>query len=133
MAQVAHPTRARARTIKMEEDLTKLQKNFLRVLENQGFNVSAACLITGVGRRTYYNWMKKEEFAEVASDQREASIDFTESQLMLNIRDGKEKSIFFFLEHKGQSRGYGKGGQEVAHGASPALVELIRKYKKKEA
>lgn len=113
-------------------DLTKLQENFLKVLENQGFNVSAACSAAGVGRRTYYNWMQREEFAQEVDDLREGSIDFTESKLMLNIKAGKEKSIFFFLEHKGKSRGYGKDGQEIVHRTSPTLVELIKEHQEEE-
>jgi hypothetical protein len=54
----------------------------------------------------------------------EEQLDFAEAQLIKNIKDGKEASLFFFLKCKGKQRGYvekqivestGPGGGPLQH------------------
>ncbi len=111
------------------EKLTKLQRNFLKVLDDKGYNISAASEIIGVNRRTYYRWLRNKSFAEEVNFQKEEKIDYVESKLMMNIKTGHEASIFFFLKTQAKHRGYVEK-QEIVHGGSmPSLVELVKKYK----
>lgn len=70
-------------------------------------NVSAACRAVGISRETFYRWTKEDpKFATDIYDVDEASIDFAETMLKKNIREGKETSLIFYLKTKGKSRGY---------------------------
>ena len=87
--------------------LTKEQKEFINVLRNSSCNISVACGKMGIARQTFYNWKSNNPlFAESVSDLEESLIDYAETKLMENIRDGKESSIFFFLKTRGKKRGY---------------------------
>lgn len=89
------------------QKLTKDQKEFITVLRNSSCNVSVACAKKNISRQTYYNWKKNNSlFAQEVEHLEESLIDFAETKLMENIRDGKEASIFFFLKTRGKKRGY---------------------------
>ena len=115
----------------MKKELTKLQKNFLKMLDDQGYNISAACRATNVGRKTYYDWLKKEAFAEEVYNQKEELIDYVESKLISNIKDGERASIMFFLKTQAKHRGYIEK-QEIVHGIMPSLVDLVKKYREEK-
>lgn len=115
----------------MKKELTKLQKSFLKMLDDQGYNISAACRATNVGRKTYYDWLKKEAFAEEVYNQKEELIDYVESKLISNIKDGERASIMFFLKTQAKHRGYIEK-QEIVHGIMPSLVDLVKKYREEK-
>lgn len=89
-------------------------------------NVSNACKSVGIARETFYRWLKEDpEFKEKADEVDEANLDFAETVLLKNIRDGKETSLIFFLKTKGKHRGYvEKIEQEVS--VNP-FFELMKK------
>ena len=112
--------------------LTKLQEAFLKALNDSGLNISAASENIGINRRTYYRWLRNETFAEEVNHQKEETIDYVESKLMMSIKNGHEASIFFFLRTRAKHRGYVEK-QEIIHGgAMPSLVELVQKYREKK-
>ncbi|MQY79728.1 MAG: hypothetical protein GH151_11125 [Bacteroidetes bacterium] len=116
----------------MQEKLKKQQEQFLKIFENVAMNVSAACEKLGISRSTYYNWLEREEFDQAVDNLRESRIDYAESKLMINISKEKESSIFYFLNNQARHRGYGDK-LEVSHsGASPSLIELVKKYREEE-
>lgn len=89
------------------DKLTKAQKEFITVLRNSSCNISVACGKMNISRQTFYVWKKNNPtFAESVSELEESLIDYAETKLMENIRDGKESSIFFFLKTRGKKRGY---------------------------
>ena len=70
--------------------------------------IETACSRAGVGRSTYYDWMRKDkefaELAEVALNQGIGYInDMAESMLIKNIQGGNNTSLIFWLKnhHKG--------------------------------
>ena len=113
-------------------ETTKLQKNFLKVLEDNAFNISAACIAMNINRRTYYRWLKNEAFADEVDNQREGSIDFAESKLMQAIKKGNLTAIIFYLKTIGKKRGYIETQEIQSNVPSPTLVELVKKYKEEE-
>ena len=90
-----------------QKPLTEKQKKFLRLFDDNAGNVSMTCSKFNMNRSTFYLWMDTStRFKEGVEDVREGLIDFAESKLMMNIKDGKEASIFFLLRTLGKSRGY---------------------------
>ena len=80
----------------------------LRSLKNNLGNVTNACSVAGVSRRTFYNYKSEDpSFALEAEDIGEGSIDFVESELLKQIDRGSIRAIIFFLKSKGRRRGYG--------------------------
>jgi hypothetical protein len=83
------------------------KNKFLKVFENKAANISEACKSAGISRRTYYDWIDADqEFKDSVEEIIESQIDFAESMLRENIKQGKERSIEFFLKTQGKRRGY---------------------------
>jgi hypothetical protein len=83
------------------------KKAIIEALEKSLGVVTTACKIVGVGRTTFYGWMKEDEvFAERVEDIQNIALDFVESKLFENIKDGKTSEMIFYLKTKGKKRGY---------------------------
>lgn len=83
------------------------KKAILEALEKSLGVVTTACKKVGVGRTTFYGWLKEdEEFAEKVNDIQNIALDFVESKLFENIREGKTSEMIFYLKTKGKKRGY---------------------------
>ena len=99
---------------KPKKDTNKAQKaqtqtkkeKFLISLANNNGNITNACMDANIGRRTYYNWLDDEDFAENVENVQESLLDLAESKLMENINKNDNTSIIFFLKTKGKKRGY---------------------------
>ncbi len=83
---------------------TKQQKQLLLEQLKKTPIVQVACEKTGVGRATYYRWMKDDKaFAKEAEEALQAGSlmvnDMAESQLMAAIRDKNMTAIIFWLKH----------------------------------
>lgn len=96
------------RTNRTEEKTIENKKNFLKLYKQKLCNITATCEANNnMSRSTYHEWLKNDEdFAQECKNIEESLIDFAESQLMKNIKDGKEVSLIFFLKCKGKKRGY---------------------------
>lgn len=87
--------------------------------------VSTACQVSGVGRRTHYDWLKNDpEYKEQVESISEQAIDFAESKLfelingvheIMNTPDGNviayktpphAAATIFYLKTKAKKRGY---------------------------
>lgn len=67
--------------------------------------VQVACEKVGVGRATYYRWMKDDkEFAQQAKIAHHRGIllmnDYAESQLLKSVKDGNMTAIIFWLKSR---------------------------------
>ena len=72
----------------------------------QGFASKAAELL-GVGRTTFYAYLKKYSTAKQALDDvRSKRHDFVELQLMKGINEGNMTGIIFYLKTQCKDRGY---------------------------
>jgi len=90
------------------------KKALLEALEKSLGVVTSACKTVGVGRTTFYQWLKDdEEFAEAVRDIENIALDFAESQLHQQISGGNSTATFY-LKTKGKKRGYIER-QEIAH------------------
>ena len=90
---------------KKEHNLKK--ETLLKALENSLGIVSTACNRSGISRSSFYKWYHEdEEFRKKVDDIDNVKLDFVETKLFKNIENEKEKSIIFYLQHKGHKRGY---------------------------
>ena len=83
------------------------KKMLLESLENSLGIVSTACSKSNISRSSFYKWYKEDEdFRKKVDEIDNVKLDFVESQLFKNIQKEKERSIIFYLQHKGHKRGY---------------------------
>ena len=79
----------------------------LKALESSLGIVTIACKQSDIPRSTYYKWLKEdEEFAKQVSDIENIALDFAESQLHGQMREGNTSATIFYLKTKGKKRGY---------------------------
>jgi predicted DNA-binding transcriptional regulator AlpA len=91
------------------------KKAVIEALESALGVVTSACKKAGVGRTTFYQWLKDDaEFAKQVADIENVALDFAESQLHKQIQDGSAAATIFYLKTKGKKRGYIER-QEIAH------------------
>ena len=90
--------------------INKIQQNKRRLIEAMEKSlgvVTTACKLAGLDRGTYYNYYNDDpDFAKQCDDIENIVIDFAESQLHKQIKDGNPTSTIFFLKTKGKKRGY---------------------------
>lgn len=86
---------------------------FLEAYENNFGNVTIACQLSGIHRRTFYRWMESDtrvnvKFRKKLAQTRpeEKHIDFMESAFTAQVGMGSESLIKFGLSTKGRRRGW---------------------------
>jgi hypothetical protein len=83
------------------------KKAMLDALEKSLGVVTSACKTVGVGRTTHYLWLQEDKEYKAAVDElSDVAIDFAESQLHKQIKEGNSTATIFFLKTKGKKRGY---------------------------
>lgn len=83
------------------------KKAMLDALEKSLGVVTSAAKTVGVGRTTHYLWMQEDKEYKAAVDElSDVAIDFAESQLHKQIKEGNSTATIFFLKTKGKKRGY---------------------------
>jgi hypothetical protein len=83
------------------------KKAMLDALEKSLGVVTSACKSVGIARQTHYEWLKEDADYKAAVDElSDVAIDFAESQLHKQIREGNSTATIFFLKTKGKKRGY---------------------------
>jgi len=83
------------------------KKAIIEALEKSLGVVTTACKTVGIGRTTFYGWLQDDaEFAKEVDDIQNITLDFAESQLHKQIKDGNTTATIFYLKTKGKKRGY---------------------------
>jgi len=83
------------------------KETILKALENSLGVVTVACKQADIPRSTYYKWLKEdEEFAQAVKEIENIALDFAESQLHTQMKDGSTSATIFYLKTKGKKRGY---------------------------
>ena len=83
------------------------KKAVIEALESSLGVVSEACKEAGVGRTTFYKWMREDpEFKEEVDSIEDYALDFVESKLYGQIKKGDTTAIIFYMKTKGKKRGY---------------------------
>ena len=82
------------------------KKQIAAIVEAQGF-VTRACDILGIGRTTFYTYLKRYPTAQQAlSDTREKRHEWVESKLMKAVGKDNLTAIIFYLKTQGKHLGY---------------------------
>ena len=69
--------------------------------------VTTACKKVGVSRTTFYEYYNTDDKFKKDIDELEAvALDFAESQLHSQIKNGSTAATIFYLKTKGKKRGY---------------------------
>ena len=98
----------------------------LQALENSLGVVTVACKKTDTPRSTYYKWLKEdEEFAQAVKEIENVALDFAESQLHTQIKDGSTSATIFYLKTKGKKRGYIERSElDLSSGDEPIKINV---------
>ena len=83
------------------------KKAMIAALEKSLGIVTTACKNVGIDRRTHYRWLKDDQdYKEAVESVEDIALDFAESQLHKQIKDGNPTSTIFYLKTKAKRRGY---------------------------
>lgn len=95
------------RDLKVADETQKNKIIFLECFEKAMAIVAPACDGANIARATFYRWYNEDEwFRSKVEEIREMQVDFVETALLRNIKNGKELSQIFYLKTKGKDRGY---------------------------
>ena len=104
-----------------------IKTSMIEALEKSLGIVTTACKTVGIARQTHSNWMKDdEEYSNAVKSIEDIALDFAESQLHKQIRDGEVSSTIFFLKTKGKRRGYIER-QEIDSNIAPVQITISDK------
>jgi hypothetical protein len=102
------------------------KKAMLDALEKSLGVVTSACKTVGIGRTTHYLWMDSDPEYKAAVDSiADVAIDFAESQLHKQIKEGNSTATIFFLKTKGKKRGYVERQEIDAVGGKLFQIEVL--------
>lgn len=83
------------------------KESLLASLEQSLGVASIACKLADIPRSTYYKWIKEDDvFLKGVKEIENVALDFAESQLHKQIKDGNTTATIFYLKTKGKKRGY---------------------------
>ena len=98
----------------------------LQALENSLGVVTVACKQSETPRSTYYKWLKEDEdFAKSVKEIENIALDFAESQLHSQMKDGNTSATIFYLKTKGKKRGYIERSElDLSSGDEPVKINV---------
>jgi predicted transcriptional regulator len=95
------------------------------LIEAKGLRSHAAKML-GCVTSTVTNYIERsKELQEIERDLLDEQLDFCHSQLLENIKQGKEPSLFFFLKCKGAHRGWQE--KQIIEGPDGGPVQTLVK------
>jgi hypothetical protein len=101
------------------------KKEVLEALKSVLGIVSAACDKASVTRGTFYRWCETDKaFDESVKEITERAIDFAESKLLEQIKDGNTTATIFYLKTKGKARGYVERSELTGIDGAPVSTSL---------
>ena len=102
------------------------KKKMLASLEKNLGIVTPSAKDAEVGVRTHYTWLKEdEEYKAAVNSIAEIAVDFAESQLFKQMREGSQSSTIFYLKTKAKHRGYVERVEMTGADNSPIQIEVI--------
>ena len=91
----------------MDENRHIKKEAVLNALEKSLGVVTTAVKSVGVARSTFYKWIKEDqEFAKAVKEIENIALEFAESQLHSQMKDGNTSATIFYLKCKGKKRGF---------------------------
>lgn len=114
------------------EEMRVRQEAFLDAYEKCLCNVTLACKSIGINRQTVWRWRNDDEDGEAFVAEMDAKkslrIDFVETALMKNVRQGNVAAQIFFLKCQAKDRGYVEKHEHSGPngGSIPLDVKAVR-------
>jgi len=106
------------------DKIRHVKKSLINSLEKSMGVVTNACKNVGIHRSTFYEYYNNDpEFKKEVNDIGNVALDFTESKMFEQIRDGNTSLIKFYLATKGKKRGYVER-QEITGSDGEKLFEI---------
>tara|TARA_R110002012_G_scaffold271164_3_gene456368 strand:- start:8521 stop:8883 length:363 start_codon:yes stop_codon:yes gene_type:complete len=106
-----------------------LKKKLIVALEKSLGVVTTSCKSVDVARSTFYDWYNSDEdFKKEVDSIGDIALDFAESQLHKQIKEGNSTSTIFYLKTKGKKRGYIER-QELIADVNQKSVTIVKNYK----
>lgn len=102
------------------------KKAMIAALQQSLGVVTSACKTVGISRETHYKWLREDvDYKYQVEDLSNIALDFAESQLHNQIKNGSTPATIFYLKTKGKKRGYIER-QEIQHeNLEPLTIEII--------
>jgi len=102
------------------------KESMLKALESSLGVVTVACKSADIPRSTYYKWLKEDEaFAKQVKEIENIALDFAESQLHSQMKDGNTSATIFYLKTKGKKRGYVERSElDLSSGDDPVKINV---------
>ena len=102
------------------------KESLLKALENSLGVVTVACKSADIPRSTYYKWLKEDEdFSKAVKEIENIALDFAESQLHTQMKDGSTSATIFYLKTKGKKRGYIERSElDLTSGEEPIKINV---------
>ena len=108
-----------------------LKSSLLEALEQSLGIVTTACKIVGCNRSTFYKYYDNDKkFRDQVDELQNMTLDFAESQLHKQIKEGNTTATIFYLKTKGKKRGYIER-KEVEMTAQVSTSKLSKEAKDK--
>jgi len=82
------------------------QKLFIGSYLENSSNISKACKEVGIDRKTYYNWMEDQNFADAFKEAEEEFFDSLENVFLDKVKQGDTACCIFAMKTKLKKRGY---------------------------
>ena len=93
--------------VKKLKALRGKKKAMYEALKSQLGIVTSACKLVGISRQTHYRWLREDENYKAWIEQiPDITLDFAETALLKQIKEGNTTAIIFYLKTKGKQRGY---------------------------
>jgi hypothetical protein len=89
-------------------DVIKKRERFVLSLAETLGNVTEACKLAGISRRTYYNWYEESpEFRQAVQDVHETRLDMLEEAALKKALEKQDTTmLIFLLKTQAAQRGY---------------------------
>jgi|TARA_Y100000401_G_scaffold114906_1_gene117654 predicted DNA-binding transcriptional regulator AlpA len=102
-----------------------IKKGLIEALEQSLGIVTTACKKVGIGRTTFYKYLKEDDnFADQVKDIGNMSLDYVESKLFEQIKAGSTAATIFYLKTKGKKRGYVERQEITGADGVPSDVKI---------
>ena len=116
-----------------QQKLTLKKNAMIEALKETLGIVTSAAEIVGIRRETHYAWLKADTlYAKEVDELSNITLDFAESELHKQIKDGNSTSTIYLLNHKGKSRGYNTDiehkQEQVTHDLSKLTSAELKKF-----
>lgn len=102
------------------------KKAMIEALERSLGVVTTACKNVGISRETHYRWMREDDqYKKDVIELENVALDYAETQLHKQIKDGNTSATIFYLKTKGKNRGYVERTEITGADTEPIIVRIL--------